>query len=296
MTMVRANGLAIHVEQMVPDGPAPTSAWLADSGAPVEPPTVVMIHGMANDSLASWYFTLATPLAQAGMRVVMYDQRGHGHSERPPTGYQLDDFVDDLEALLTELGITGPVHLLGNSFGGTVAFGYAMRHPERVLSIGAIESEPATEEWARRVARKLNKAAAYLPREDAIAKIGAKRGKRAVRRARAAAEMIAATSVARDLPVSRIAATEQVTAIDCPVLCIYGECSDMVELAPVIQRLLPRVRTVILPGQRHSLLIDEPATVLRLVLSWLRQECAFEPRTPAHADDQLVGPRLPPTA
>ncbi|MEV4629327.1 alpha/beta hydrolase [Micromonospora sp. NPDC049523] len=268
--MIRANGIEMHVEHLDPP------AGGVGAGRGDGPATLVMIHGMASDSLASWYFTLAKPLADAGLRVLMYDLRGHGHSERPPTGYALDDFVDDLSAMLAELGVPGPVHLLGNSFGGTIAFGYAIRHPDRVASIAAIESSPPTRAWMTRVARRLDRAADLLPRPESLAQISAGRGERVARRARATGEMLATTTLVRDLPGSALPGSAQISAIGAPVLCLYGANSAVVELAPTVVRLLPQARTVVLPGEKHTVLIDRPEAVRRLVLSWLREECAVE--------------------
>lgn len=256
MNMVQANGLALHVEEMAPEGPA-------------RPATAVMLHGMGSDSLASWYLTLAAPFAGAGYRVVMYDQRGHGRSERPPTGYALDDFLADLEALLAALDVTGPLHLLGNSFGGTVAFAYAVRHPERVATIVAIESEPPVGTWGERMATKLGRAADRLPTEEAVARIVADRGEGARRRAKNAEQMLATTTLATELPASPHLDPARVAALTCPVLCLYGAESHMAAQATTVAGLLPQARIVMVPGQRHRLLVNEPATVRELVLPWL---------------------------
>ncbi|GIG89272.1 alpha/beta fold hydrolase [Plantactinospora endophytica] len=276
MSMVRANGLSLHVEQLAP----PDAVAGTVSGVHGAAPTAVLIHGMALDTLASWYLTLAHPLAATGLRVIMYDLRGHGHSERPPEGYTLDDFVDDLAALLAALDVTGPVHLLGNSFGGTIAFGYATRYPERVAAIVAVESSPPIAAWFERVVQQLHGAATYLPREDALTEIRAERGEWASRRARLAREVLAATSLARDLPTSRLPSEERIAAIRCPVLWVYGGDSAVVELAPDVRRLLPEARIVTVSGQKHTLLVDQPSTVRDIVLSWLRQECGVHPRRP----------------
>lgn len=265
MTMVRANGITIHVEQMRPA--------VAPSGAAAAPPTMVMIHGMASDSLASWYFTLAKPLADAGMRVIMYDLRGHGHSDSPPDGYRLDDFVDDLVALLAELDATGPLHLMGNSFGGTIAFTYAMRHPERVAAIATIESAPPIEEWFRRVNQRLVRAAELVLDDEALTELSVDRAELGARWVRAAQKMLANTSLAQDISASRVRTEAEVTTIACPVLCIYGGESRVAEMAPVVARLLPQTQTVIVPGRKHSVLLDESVRVRDLTLSWLRQEC-----------------------
>ncbi|MGI5237863.1 alpha/beta fold hydrolase [Dactylosporangium sp. CA-139066] len=258
MSMVLANGLSVHVERIAPPEPA--------SGARRTAPTAVLIHGLAMDTLASWYLTLANPLAAAGLDVVMYDLRGHGHTERPAEGYALDDFVDDLAALLAALDITGPVHLIGNSFGGTIAFGYAARHPERVAAIVAVEAVPPITAWRERMPRWLSNAGAYLP-DPTLAGIDGRDG----RRARTVREVITATSLLRDVPASAIPAQERIAAIGCPVLCVYGGEATVGELAPDVRRLLPQARIVTVPGQRHTVLVDQPDCVRDIVLPWLLQ-------------------------
>ncbi|HTJ32278.1 MAG TPA: alpha/beta fold hydrolase [Dactylosporangium sp.] len=267
MSMVLANGLSVHVERLAPSEPA--------SGAHGGAPTAVLIHGLAMDTLASWYITLAQPLAAAGLDVVMYDLRGHGHTERPAQGYALDDFVDDLEALLAALDITGPVSLFGNSFGGTIAFGYAARHPERVAAIVAVEAVPPVTAWRERMPWWLANAAAYLP-DDTLAGIDGRGG--VGRRARAAREVIANTSLTSDVLASRIPPEERIAAIECPVLCVYAGGATVGALAPDVRRLLPQARIVTVPGEKHTVLVDRPDAVRDIVLPWLLQSGGLHAR------------------
>jgi pimeloyl-ACP methyl ester carboxylesterase len=256
---IQANGIKQHYEVMPP------------RDASGDPPTIVCVHGILIDSLASYYFTLAKALRDAGFRVVMYDLRGHGNSERPPTGYQLDDFVDDLAALLDSLGITEPVYLLGNSFGGTVAYGFAERHPHRAAGVTSIESEPATAQWSAKMTANLHRAATQLGTFEATAWITARHGPHLARRSVRAAKMLAATTLERDVPASRVLTPDRIAAIRCPVLAVYGSKSDLAEQAPVLEALLPRCTTVVLPGQEHSVLVEVPRTVLDLLLSWIAE-------------------------
>ncbi|MEU6672084.1 alpha/beta hydrolase [Streptomyces sp. NPDC046727] len=251
MAMVDAGGIRLHVQRTGPtDGRVPHA-------------TLVLVHGLLTDSLASYYFTVAPAFAAAGLDVVMYDLRGHGRSERPPHGYTLDHNIDDLAALLDRLEPAGPVHLAGNSYGGTIAFGYAARHPGRVASLTLIESEPATAAWAAKLGRILRRVVTELAHNEpeTIAWITAHRGHNTARLAKGAARLVRETTVGRDIPASRVLTEAQISAVRCPVLGVYGGDSDVADLVPEHRRLLPDFRAVVLPGHEHSVLVEAPGTV-----------------------------------
>jgi len=67
----------------------------------------------------------------AHTRLVRYDERGCGLSDREVADLSFDSWVDDLEAVVNTLGLDR-FPLLGVSQGGAVAIAYAVRHPERV--------------------------------------------------------------------------------------------------------------------------------------------------------------------
>lgn len=262
MAFLDLDGLRCHVQRLGPQDGRPPAA------------TVVLLHGLLTDSLASYYFTLAPVLAAAGVEVLMYDHRGHGRSGRPPTGYRLEQFTDDLEALLDRLEMTGPVHLLGNSFGGTVAFGLAARRPEQVVSILAIESEPASRAWAEKLDGILRKAERHLLEEETLAWVAEQRGAHTARLARSAGALLEGTSLARDIPLSRLPSATELRAIRCPVLAVYGTESDLADQAAWLDGLLADCRSTFVPGQEHSVLIEAPDVVRQLTLSWLREHGA----------------------
>ncbi|KPI27578.1 alpha/beta fold hydrolase [Streptomyces sp. NPDC048253] len=257
MAMVDTGSVRLHVQRIGPRQGRPATA------------TVVLVHGLLTDSLASYYFTVAPAFAAAGLDVVMYDLRGHGRSGRPAAGYTLDDNIDDLEALLDRLGVTGPVHLVGNSYGGTIAFGYAARHPERAASVSLVESEPATAAWAVKLGGILDRVMTQLAHHesDAIAWITANRGHNTARLAKGAARLARETSLGRDIPASRVLTDERMAAVRCPVLGLYGADSDLAELAPWLRAVLPDCRTVVIPGHEHSVLVEASGTVGGHILS-----------------------------
>ena len=66
--------------------------------------------------------------------LVRYDGRGSGLSDRELATYSFDSWVDDLEAVVDELGLER-FPLLGISQGGPIAVTYASRHPEKVTHL-----------------------------------------------------------------------------------------------------------------------------------------------------------------
>jgi pimeloyl-ACP methyl ester carboxylesterase len=98
--------------------------------------TIVFIHG--NCSSARFFeHTMAS--LPAGIRAIAPDLRGFGRSERAPIDATrgMRDFSDDLAELLRspELGVAGPVHVVGWSVGGGVAMQLAMDHGDLVKDI-----------------------------------------------------------------------------------------------------------------------------------------------------------------
>ncbi len=92
---------------------------------------LVLVHGFAGsrDDFAD----VIDPLSEAG-RTVALDQRGHGESSNPGSGYGLDQLVRDLTGFLDAAGIAR-CDVLGHSLGGMVALRLALAHPERVASL-----------------------------------------------------------------------------------------------------------------------------------------------------------------
>lgn len=91
---------------------SPIDLYFEDHG---EGRTVVLVHGWPLSS-ASWE-KQTKALLEAGYRVISYDRRGFGQSDKPSTGYDYDTLASDLDILLTELDLSD-VTLVGFSMGG----------------------------------------------------------------------------------------------------------------------------------------------------------------------------------
>lgn len=108
-----------------------TNLHVDDTGGPGRP--VVLIHGWPLSG-ESWSEQVPA-LQQAGFRVISYDRRGFGRSDKPLTGYTYDTLTEDLHALLTELDLTD-VTLVGFSMGGgEVARYFTAYGTERLRSV-----------------------------------------------------------------------------------------------------------------------------------------------------------------
>lgn len=138
-TTVRAHGVDLHVY---------------DGAGRGRLPAVVMIHGLAAGGAS--FGPMVTALLPHVRRVIVPELPGHGFSAgagagRTVTPELLADVVGDaLDGLLTE-----PAIVLGNSLGGAVALGYALRRPERVRGLVLVSpagAQLAADEWRALVA------------------------------------------------------------------------------------------------------------------------------------------------
>jgi 3-oxoadipate enol-lactonase len=101
-------------------------------------PPVLLIHGLGS-SARDW--ELQIPAFSQHYRVVAYDVRGHGQSDKPPGPYSLPLYASDAAELMMALEIA-PAHVVGISMGGMIAFQLAVSQPELVKSLVIVNSGP----------------------------------------------------------------------------------------------------------------------------------------------------------
>jgi pimeloyl-ACP methyl ester carboxylesterase len=110
MTTVKANGIEIYYE-------------VTGNGPPL-----TMIMGLGCSS-RQWKWMV--PLLAESFRVITFDNRGVGRTDKPDMDYSTDLFADDIAALLHALNIDR-THIFGISVGGMIAQKFALNHPEMV--------------------------------------------------------------------------------------------------------------------------------------------------------------------
>jgi pimeloyl-ACP methyl ester carboxylesterase len=99
----------------------------AELGDPAGHP-VILLHGYTD----SWFsYSRVLPHLDSTYHVFILDQRGHGDSERPASGYTFPDFAADVIAFMNAKGLARAT-LVGHSMGSIIAQGVALAAPERV--------------------------------------------------------------------------------------------------------------------------------------------------------------------
>jgi pimeloyl-ACP methyl ester carboxylesterase len=114
--------------------------WLewAPSGTP-ERPAILLLHGLSSN--ARYWERVARRMTNR--RLVALDQRSHGLSDAPPTGYGLDLLAADAGNVIRELGLNRPV-VAGHSWGGTVALEVGARVGELVSGVALMDGPIAS--------------------------------------------------------------------------------------------------------------------------------------------------------
>jgi pimeloyl-ACP methyl ester carboxylesterase len=253
---VRANGVDLRVNRyrIGPDGVRPV---------------VVFVHGLGIVDHSGLAFTLGMPLATEA-ETVLYALRGHGHSQVTPSGYRVADHVADLVGLLDALDLAGPVHLVGCSYGGAVAVTTAVRHPDQVASLFLLDPVLPLPGWTDHVLFRLEPAAAHLASdytiEDVMAALGGVSRRKAVAAAQRAERLLVHTSLLDDVRSEEPLADRDFAGIDCPVVAVYGDRSEMLPQLDALVRVVPHARVRLVEGADHLSVFGhttELATLIR---------------------------------
>jgi pimeloyl-ACP methyl ester carboxylesterase len=135
---------------------------------------VVLLHGLASN--ARIWDGVAPRLTGAGLRVVALDQRGHGASDQPASGYDFGTLVRDLVAALAALEVERPV-LVGHSWGANVALQLAADRPGTLAGLALVDGALASvAAWAGATREEARRAMApprfAVPLADWLARAG----------------------------------------------------------------------------------------------------------------------------
>ncbi len=273
------DGLGFHVVRLGPGSGRGAPEGGAEATGATEPAPepdghrapVVFLHGLVIDNISTFYYTLA-PVAARKHPVVCYDLRGHGASDRPATGYRLEDAVDDLVGILDALGLTEPVHLVGYSFGGTLAMAAAAWRPERVAGLVLIETEPNSEDWSEEMVTNLEDVVAGFE-DPEFRRFMAEEAPRGLRRLVAdCEELVTRSSLPTDFRSSKETTLDDLARLTVPALLVYGDNSEILDVAFLLDDTIPDTELCIIKDCSHQVMVEAPDVVQRHLEAWLDRQ------------------------
>ncbi|MDR6475096.1 pimeloyl-ACP methyl ester carboxylesterase [Paraburkholderia graminis] len=243
------------------------------------PRALICIHGVGS-YLEAWD-GVATRLGDA-FRVLSFDLRGHGRSSRVKGRYEIDDFVGDVLALADHVGF-GQFDLAGFSLGGLIAQRLALTHPERLRKLVLLATVAGrTPEELERVAARL----AALESGDRGSHYDASLSRwlteafqernpeliAQLRQRNADNDLDCYASAYRVLAQTDFGGL--IDRIAVPTLIATGEDDQgsNPRMASFMHQCIRQSQLAILPGLRHSILIEAPDAVAALMRDFLFDE------------------------
>ena len=244
---------------------------------------VILVHGITSD-LSYWMLTLLPKLMERH-RVTVYDLRGHGFSDVPPTGYTTGELARDLHGLMDGLEI-GRAHIVGHSYGGAIALHYAALYPERVRSlviadsaINALRPYVSIAEWPfyGELQKLLSPYGVKLPDNPdswdlaeilpELSKLPTVFGLRQglPRQERRLRRLTANTTCLADLRAVDGLTEERICTITAPTLAVYSDRSPFLAICRYLEEHLPNCRAVIQTGGDHFFPAVAPEALADLV-------------------------------
>jgi len=258
-------------------------------------PLVLLLHGFA-ESMHCWRAPLAA-LADMGYRGMAPSQRGYSPGARPDSrdfsNYHIDRLMDDAMAIVAAAGYgEARFHLVGHDWGGSIAWGLADRHHERIASL-TILSRPHPNAFNRALqmsdgeqAQRSRHHKAFLEPDDADVVLA---DDARWLRDRLAANGVPAAAIKEHLAVlgnkdameaalawyrARGAVRGPLGPIRVPTLFIWGDADDTVgRTAPegTVDFIAAPYRFEVLPGVGHFAADQAPERVSELLLAHLAE-------------------------
>ncbi|MEQ1874881.1 MAG: alpha/beta fold hydrolase [Ilumatobacteraceae bacterium] len=241
-------------------------------------PAVLLIQGLGADK-HGWDMQ-RIPLA-LHYRVVAFDNRGAGRSDKPFEAYSLDQMADDAIAVLDAAGVER-AHVVGASMGGAIAQIIGLKYPERVISLTLACTACRNHVWRRELLQHwattaTERGVSAMTREAARWVIGPRSFRRLLpafgwlgpfgpnRPAHAFAAQVRAI-----LDVDESVA-DQLALVTAPTLVLVGNQDILTPRgdSEEIADRLPNSELVVISGAAHGLMVEHASTFNRVLLEFL---------------------------
>jgi len=244
-------------------------------------PPLLLVHGFPLDH-TMWAGQLAELARQA--RVLAPDLRGFGHSEAEGEIVRMEQYADDLAAMLDARGIREPVVFCGLSMGGYIAWPFFRRHRPRLRGLilcdtrAAADTEMAARARLANAQRVLAEGVGFLAEAMLEKLFTAETVERrpelveATRRVIVAASPQGVAAALRGM-AARPDASAWLPEIDLPTLVICGreDAITSVEEMRGMAARLPQARFVEIAGAGHMSPLEQPQRVNEAIAEFLRE-------------------------
>lgn len=240
-----------------------------EDGAPL-----VFINSLGTD-LRLWDAVL--PLLGPGLRILRFDNRGHGLSDAPPAPYSMGALVRDAERLMDATGFAGAA-VVGLSIGGLIAQGLAVKRPDlvRVLVLSNTGAKIGTAQmWEDRIATVQKSGVAAL--SDSILERWFPKSFRDSLPGLAWRHMLERTPPQGYAGCGAAIAGSDFYAstatLQLPALGIAGseDGSTPPDLVRETLALIPDSRVALIRGSGHLPCVDQPAEYARILMEFLTE-------------------------
>jgi pimeloyl-ACP methyl ester carboxylesterase len=239
-------------------------------------PTLIVIHGIGSDA-STWWPVIDT-LAK-DFRTIVIEQRGHGESEKPVSGYLVDDYARDLQGIIAELKLEQP-SILGHSLGALTAMRWAASHPNDAQRI-VLEDPPLSpnphakemfDEWIENASSSI---------ETVAAKYKAQHPEWSEESCRRRAQMITSTAIPVFTELYEAMSQpgmfdwlNELAAVETPMLLIHGDVESGGAITGAdVRRFVEGTKhgqAARIPGAGHGLHRDNTEEFLALAIPFLK--------------------------
>jgi 3-oxoadipate enol-lactonase len=248
-------------------------------------PPLLMINGFRRSHVV-WLEGVLKPLAER-FQLILMDNRGTGHSDKPEDGYSIEAFADDCAGVIAGLGLPC-AHVFGVSMGGMVAQRLATRYPDKVHGLalgctncgrnGSIQPEKRIGELLRLVPGDTMDAREVARRQEEVYYMpGFRQSQRAV--------IDSLFNLVNLNPTPPHAVRGHLKAIDAfdacgdlaqiaaPTLVISGEDDPLIpaQNSRLLASRIPGAQLVLLPDTSHFFWIEKPQETADALLRFFAQ-------------------------
>ncbi len=267
MPTLQSNGITLAYE-------------VAGAGEPL-----LLISGVG---YGGWFWHKIVPGLAARYRVITFDNRGAGGSDKPAGPYTVPMLAADAAGLLDALDVKS-AHVLGHSLGGFIAQELALTRPALVRKLilastnhGGLKVIPITPEAMKVLTDRSGDPLDLIRRGMAIAAAPgfAERSPEVVQEliqyrltnpvppAQYTAQVMAGAGMSA---LSDTQVAERLAALRMPTLILFGEADNVVPPgnAPLMAEKLPDARITLLPNTGHIFAIEDPAATVRALVEFL---------------------------